>query len=910
MTESVPKLRIEDLLAQATWVFRLVRSMVRDADFADDVVQDTMLRAIEQAPRARDELALRSWLSTVARRLALRRLGSEAARRRREALVATTEVVDPAAIERRVVLQRMLAAEVLNLDETTRTAVILRYQDGLSAKAIAQRLGITHAAARQRIARGIARLRQRLEQQHGKGRTGWVAVFAPLLRSPSPLLRSVPGRSMRQLWIAGATISLAAAVTWIHQRAAEQPTISSLAQDTTSPPTGTKSAPATTADRTADILVPTPVPGMQAGLDRDRDLHGRVVDAAGRPVVGAEIEALRLDEAAYLVAAAVPAVSRLPAAASPILRTQSDALGEFAMRLERDAVVDLHVRAAGYGVELRPYLRAGERVEVGLAAAGDLIGRIVRAADGQPAAGVPVRFVRWWFQDGIARELSRTVSGTDGEFALGSLPPCRLAIEVAAPGEACQPTVVEIEAGGTTRTVIGLGGGRVVHGRVRDADSGQPIAEAVVVGSYAHLLPGGGAQRDPSALAVANAWAPAAEDRSDAAGHFAVAVPTDFAPVQVHLAAPGYATSAVLLPADGKGELDLLLRRGHAIDGRVVDTEGRPLAGARVAAAAVVVVGSVEHSDWCQANTDAAGQFSLTDLRNEMQYHVAIRHPGFAPRIVEVARASGRAAIALGDLALDPPAVVRGIVTGLDGSIRPGIFVTVETDAGDVLARVRTDDLGRFAATGMPAGHLSLCAGRAREPIDLSAGEVREGVRIALAGDTVFGTVTDLLGAPIHNALVLLVDTGNAAPPRHFVSGTDGRFTFGVVPPGRYSLRAAPNSIHLDGGDRMVHQVQMDGVAPGPVELRVVLPPADALRGTVVDADGAPLGQTIVFARFRGGELATYEMSAKDGTFVLRLPHGAVVDLAVGQEAPRQIVARGVEAGATGVRLVRGQTPK
>tara|TARA_R110002094_G_scaffold133900_7_gene126294 strand:- start:2727 stop:2927 length:201 start_codon:yes stop_codon:yes gene_type:complete len=55
------------------------------------------------------------------------------------------------------------------------------------------------------------------------------------------------------------------------------------------------------------------------------------------------------------------------------------------------------------------------------------------------------------------------------------------------------------------------------------------------------------------------------------------------------------------------------------------------------------------------------------------------------------------------------------------------------------------------------------------------------------------------------------------------------------------------------------------------------------------------------------GTLLTYDYADADGAFVLRLPPGAEVDLAVGRDASKTIVMSGVQAGACGLRVVRGR---
>ncbi|MCA8953210.1 MAG: sigma-70 family RNA polymerase sigma factor, partial [Planctomycetes bacterium] len=178
-----PAVEVEVLLAQSGWMTALVRGLVADVDLADDVVQETWLRALRNRPRAPHGVpSLRRWLGTVARRIASRHAASETARRRREAAIvsAVQTRFAPEIYAERVRLQRELASHVLALDEPHRTAVILRYQEGLSPLEIARRTNISHAAARQRVSRGLARLRQRLERNHDGDRGGWIAVFAPL----------------------------------------------------------------------------------------------------------------------------------------------------------------------------------------------------------------------------------------------------------------------------------------------------------------------------------------------------------------------------------------------------------------------------------------------------------------------------------------------------------------------------------------------------------------------------------------------------------------------------------------------------------------------------------------------------------------------------------------------------------
>src|SRR5687768_15116870 len=86
----------------------LARALLRDEHAAEDVVQDTWLRALQRRPR--DLRSGGAWLAKVARRLAFNRLRGDARRGARERHVARHEALVPSSAEiaARVELQRVL----------------------------------------------------------------------------------------------------------------------------------------------------------------------------------------------------------------------------------------------------------------------------------------------------------------------------------------------------------------------------------------------------------------------------------------------------------------------------------------------------------------------------------------------------------------------------------------------------------------------------------------------------------------------------------------------------------------------------------------------------------------------------------------------------------------------------------
>ena len=75
MSERLTTIDPEDLLAHAGWLRRLALRLVRDADVADDLVQETMIASARHGPEPRE--SVRPWLAKVLLRSEERRVGKE-----------------------------------------------------------------------------------------------------------------------------------------------------------------------------------------------------------------------------------------------------------------------------------------------------------------------------------------------------------------------------------------------------------------------------------------------------------------------------------------------------------------------------------------------------------------------------------------------------------------------------------------------------------------------------------------------------------------------------------------------------------------------------------------------------------------------------------------------------------------
>ncbi|HET9987139.1 MAG TPA: sigma-70 family RNA polymerase sigma factor, partial [Kofleriaceae bacterium] len=174
--------RLEQLVAETSWLRRLARSLVADAGSADDVTHDTLLAAAQHS--LPDDRPLRPWLARVARNVARMRGRSAARRATREARSASDETATrPDQLFERVEMQRLLTSYVLELESGDRDVILLHFFEGLSSAEIGRRLGIPDGTVRWRLKRGLDALRSRLDAS-GSKRGAWIAPVAALGRVP------------------------------------------------------------------------------------------------------------------------------------------------------------------------------------------------------------------------------------------------------------------------------------------------------------------------------------------------------------------------------------------------------------------------------------------------------------------------------------------------------------------------------------------------------------------------------------------------------------------------------------------------------------------------------------------------------------------------------------------------------
>lgn len=149
----------------AAYIYRIALSIVRDRALADDVVQETMIRAWRGAPIQPDGDMPRAWLARVARNAAIGML-----RRRREELYGPDAIpekesnVTPArTVEGRAALDQLRGA-LGALDEGDRALIVLREIEGMTYDEIAETMELPLSSVKTRLFRARQQLKRALEE--------------------------------------------------------------------------------------------------------------------------------------------------------------------------------------------------------------------------------------------------------------------------------------------------------------------------------------------------------------------------------------------------------------------------------------------------------------------------------------------------------------------------------------------------------------------------------------------------------------------------------------------------------------------------------------------------------------------------------------------------------------------------
>jgi RNA polymerase sigma factor (sigma-70 family) len=649
MPPPVADARIEQLLAHSAWMGGLARQLVADPGTADDLVQKTWLAALEHRAKAPDDrLSLRRWLATVLRNFArqerrgsARRAEHEQRASRGEAQPSASDVVARASVQREVV------QAVLGLDEPYRTTILLRFFDHLPPRSIARQMNVPVATVRTRIARGLDRLRGRLDDGRSGDRGAWLAALAPIAHLTPPPTAWAPGLSTplgavllnAKIQIAVVVLVLGGALTYFlasrPTTAAERSPVAQASAPIEVPVHAARSAAPSAIEPELAPTTPGRAPAPMARADAivaeiaasPVALRGRVLDGRGSPLAGVRVAIEGSDGRRT-----TDSVTSLQDGTFEM--TFPSTGGRLVSSDDRfETVFAGLVGGPPSGSGKAGTALANESYVVVVAPRVEISGRVV-GEEGYPLSGARIRIevpeqVRTRFQAVLDRSVLRDWSATADEQGSFSIPaaPRLDGARLAASDDGYTPFFGPLAEHFGAGLVITLSRPRsedgVLRGRVLDA-AGTPVADARV--AFGIDL---------------------ARTESDGAFAFPLVDPDSFAnrfrvpPTELVAVAKGFQPARYAPPVvDGNPSwpASVVLRLGEAalsIEGHVVDAHGDPFSGAKVWIADATLLGASrsgpvhlenvlagdEDTNWRRVDADASGRFRIEGLQ-EREYRL------------------------------------------------------------------------------------------------------------------------------------------------------------------------------------------------------------------------------------------------------------------------------------------------
>lgn len=851
-----------ELLAQASWLRALTRRLIRDVDLASDLEQETWSATLQGGPA--DPSGARAWMRAVVRKLFLRHLRDEGARVHHESRAAqdvpTVSSEEQSTLER-LELQERLVVAVQSLDEPYRTAVRLRYFDGLEYDEVAERMATTPVTARKRVSRGVEALRELLDRPYG-GREHWsilalsiAAQATPTVANPGPPVASTVTVGESALaWLGGAGMSgtmkfagaalgtfLLGVAWWGLGRGSGVAVSHPLATPGVGVDMGLerrlrRESPSGDLDKRGAVTLPVvEVESTDAAFEPETRIQGRVIDAEGEPIPGAAVQLTRVAGAEYRL------LDRTFSSTEVVLGSH---------RTGQDGSFDFEV-VQGRGYQLIASFPGLCRARVDDAYGGDevvlrlMTGAVVHGsvtgADGfaAPGARVSIRSTSKWDPE----EPSTTTDPTGG-YRFEGLAPGEYLIEINSSVGATPPWVgVHLAASESRRVDFELKAGVLIVGRVTDAVTGDPISGAEVCES----------------------WVFEKVVRTDHAGEFRFEDFPGQSMSEIAIRAEGYARRRV----DVRGLRDLDARRDSLeieltpairITGRVVDAEGQPVPDAYVSRMGDLHRGYPRQHDPGGGPSGSDGRFQLDDVSTEVAHSLFVQKDGFGTRFYELGITAEDTDV--GDIVMREGVLVQGRVVDARGEPlrdRRVMLTGGNSDRGNLIPEGRrefrdttlgmrsvfTNDRGRFRFADVSEGTYSIEARsqnigepRARRDFEVSAGnQVDLGDLEIDEGLTISGFIVGPDGTEVEGAWVVAYAEDPAGEAQATRSREDGAFTVGGLAPGTYRLELGPKQ-SSDRHPYRDHEVH--GITAGRSDVLIEMPLGSRLRGRVLNSQGHP----------------------------------------------------------------------
>ncbi|HKO02790.1 MAG TPA: carboxypeptidase regulatory-like domain-containing protein, partial [Thermoanaerobaculia bacterium] len=518
---------------------------------------------------------------------------------------------------------------------------------------------------------------------------------------------------------------------------------------------------------------------MTITVARGLEVSGRAVFSDGQPAAGAMI-LMRIDGTLTFVG--------------------GNEDGTFSIHNAPARPLSLHaelpqVRIPGEEKEVTP---PATGVELKVRRGGSVAGRVIDATSHEPVTDFNIYVLR----NRMASQRAMPFQSDDGSFLIDNVAPGTVELQVVSLGHArASATGIEVEESKTASGVeLKMERAARVKGRITTAD-GQPVT-----GATAYVKE----SRDSMTMTV---------DRviSDANGGYEIgSVPPGDRTIV--FGKQGFMRQEKNVDAAGGKELrvDVILERGHAIAGRVINERGEPLGDSELV--------SENATNFQRTRSDAEGGFRIDGLADGM-VRIRAGKEGYATATAEVDSASTQPLT----LTLRRGASVSGRVSGLTAEQLPSVRIFA-TSEGSTPITSGVSANGTFTLNGVADGSLTVHATYALRTVQKVV-EVVNGAAPPIEltfvdGFTIHGVVT-VHRQPLPGAFVRFDPVGDHGSSAVARTAGDGSYQVTGVAAGDYDVVVSASDYATLAQERRT----ISGTAVQNIDVK-----ASSVRGRVVDA--------------------------------------------------------------------------
>ena len=271
-------------------------------------------------------------------------------------------------------------------------------------------------------------------------------------------------------------------------------------------------------------------------------------------------------------------------------------------------------------------------------------------------------------------------------------------------------------------------------------------------------------------------------------------------------------------------------------------------------------------------NTDAKGNFSLSDIPREGQYQVDAHHPGFEPAAATNVAVPSESEITIRMLPGRGSGSLAGTVSDVSGKPVAAAVISLFDSRNRAISETRTDQQGRYRFAPLADGQYYAVRCSADGFLDTSDNqgavaiyanmETRLDFRLD-PGMQIKGNVVNQKGQPVLQALLVFATEDRQRSRSPQVTNTDDE--------GRFQISGLRDTVYRVTVSQRDYLELVTRLQPSGSPQTLVLDPGLTLQGTISDTRGSPVERfSLLFQSTTSRTVKSFNLTTTDGKFEIR----------------------------------------